>query len=77
MEVESWLVHISIYLPVMLSVALRKCNSVALHINYALVPIYDVHHVLVLRQFSMLTVQAGDDNCVGRGYSDIKAHEIR
>ena len=35
--------------------------------------IYNVYHVLVLRQFNMLIVQAGDDDCVGNECSDVEA----
>lgn len=39
--------------------------------------IYNVYHVLVLRQFNMLIVQAGDDNCVGNECSDVEAALMR
>ena len=39
--------------------------------------IYNVYHVLVLRQFNMLIVQAGDDNCVGNECSDVEAELMR
>jgi len=41
---------------------------------WALVRVYNVHHVLVLRWLDMLTVRAGDDNCVRNNCIDIKAH---
>jgi len=47
---------------------------VAPHINY------NAHHMLVLRWFNMLTVQAGDNDCVGKKCSDIEAtgaNEVR
>ena len=46
----------------------------ALQVNYALGPI---HHALVLGWSNMLTVQVGDDNCVGNGCSDIKAELMK
>ena len=42
---------------------------------WALACVYNVHHVLGLRWFDMLTVWAGDDDCVRNNCSDIKAHQ--
>ena len=45
--------------------------------HWASACVFNAHHVLVLRRFTMLTVQAGDDDYVGNEGSDTEPQLIR